>query len=179
LIRFLESDARPAVLDADFLNGLAKEGSVAISGVSKAGPRLFTPHPGEFARLAPDLAAQRGSRRRQVEGFVETFAATLLLKGARSAIGERNRPVSFNSTGDPGMATGGMGDVLTGVLAGLMAQGMSAYDAACAGAWLCGRAAECALISGSESRESLRAGHVVEQLGAAFQCLRKEALATR
>ncbi|HUF62946.1 MAG TPA: NAD(P)H-hydrate dehydratase [Verrucomicrobiales bacterium] len=177
LSAFLEADPRAAVLDADMLNRLAEAGEKIIRRVSDAGPRLLTPHPGEFARLAPDLAAEGKDRRSGVEGFVERYPATLLLKGARTAIGERGQPVSFNSTGDPGMATGGMGDVLTGVLAGLMAQGMPAYDAACAGAWLCGRSAECAMIGGAASRESLRAGNVVEQLGAAFRSLRQEGAA--
>ncbi len=177
LTAFLEADPRPAVLDADMLNRLAEAGEEVIGRVSHAGPRLLTPHPGEFARLAPDLAAEGVDRRARVEGFTARYPATLLLKGARTAIGERGRCVSLNSTGDPGMATGGMGDVLTGVLAGLMAQGMEAYDAACAGAWLCGRSAECAIAGGIASRESLRAGNIPEQLGAAFRCLRQEGAA--
>ena len=81
---------------------------------------------------------------------------------------ERNRPLSYNTTGNPGMATGGMGDILTGVCAGLAGQGLSLYDAACLGAWLCGRAAEIAIFDGSQSEQSLLPRDVLDQLGNAF-----------
>jgi NAD(P)H-hydrate epimerase len=97
---------------------------------------------------------------------------TLLLKGARTIVGHRGKPLSFNTTGNPGMATGGMGDVLTGVCAGLMGQGLSPYDAARLGAWLCGRAAERAIFQGSASEESLLPSDVLANLGAAFNELR-------
>ena len=70
------------------------------------------------------------------------------------------------------MATGGMGDVLTGVLAALAAQGLALYDSARLGAWLCGRAAECAITRGPESEESLTATHLIARLGEAFRDLR-------
>ena len=70
------------------------------------------------------------------------------------------------------MAIGGMGDVLTGVCAALAGQGLELYDAARLGAWLCGRAAELALVSGAESEESLRPTALLEKLGAAFGELR-------
>jgi len=63
---------------------------------------------------------------------------TLLFKGSRTIVAQRDRPLSYNITGNPGMATGGMGDILTGVCAGLVGQGLSLYDAARVGAWLCG-----------------------------------------
>ena len=93
-----------------------------------AGPRLLTPHPGEMARLAPDSKNQ--ARRQTVEAFTKAHPVTLLLKGARTVIGEKGRPLAYNTTGNPGMASGGMGDVLTGVCAALAGQGLSLYDAA-------------------------------------------------
>ena len=87
-------------------------------------------------------------------------------------VGQRGKAPSFNSTGSPGMASGGMGDVLTGVCAGLAAQGLSLYDAARLGAWLCGRAAELAIFRGPHSEESLSATAVLGHLGAAFKALR-------
>jgi NAD(P)H-hydrate epimerase len=159
---------QPMVIDADALTALAPRLEVLSHA---AGPRLLTPHPGEMRRLDPDSAKR--SRRETVEAFTARFPATLLLKGARTLIGERGRPLSYNTTGSPGMATGGMGDVLTGVCAGLAAQGLALYDAARLGAWLCGRAAELALLD-SESEESLSATHVIAHLGAAFRALRAD-----
>ena len=104
------------------------------------------------------------------------FRSTLLLKGSRTVIGESGSATSYNSTGHPGMGTGGMGDVLTGVCAGLLAQGKSPLDAAKLGAWVCGRSAEIALRDGRASQESLSASDVVDFLGDAFNDLRRGAL---
>jgi NAD(P)H-hydrate repair Nnr-like enzyme with NAD(P)H-hydrate dehydratase domain len=101
---------------------------------------------------------------------------TLLLKGSRTMVGERNGALSYNTTGNPGMASGGMGDVLTGVCAGLAGQGLSLYDAARLGAWVCGRAAEIAIFRRGASEESLLARDVLDHLGEAFDELRNSAI---
>ena len=108
------------------------------------------------------------SRAGTAKNFTDSFPVTLLLKGARTIVAERGRPLSYNSTGNPGMATGGMGDVLTGVCAGLIGQGLSLYDAARVGAWSCGRAAEIAIFEHGESEQSLLPRDVTENLGGAF-----------
>jgi NAD(P)H-hydrate epimerase len=156
----------PAVIDADALNILSA-GHMDLAA-SPAGPRLLTPHPGEMQRLFPQDGR---TRRGWLEAFVAAHPVTLLLKGSRTIIGEAGSPPSLNSTGHPGMASGGMGDVLTGVCAALIAQGHSTRDAALAGAWVCGRAAEIAITRG-ESQESLRASAVLAHLGMAFNSLR-------
>jgi NAD(P)H-hydrate epimerase len=92
-----------------------------------------------------------------------------LFKGSRTIVAERGRPLSFNTTGNPGMASGGMGDVLTGLCAGLLGQGLSLYDAARLGAWVCGRAAEMSIFNGHASEQSLLATDVLERLGDAFK----------
>jgi NAD(P)H-hydrate epimerase len=92
-----------------------------------------------------------------------------LLKGSRTIVAEYGRPLSYNTTGNPGMATGGMGDVLTGVCAGLVGQGLSLYDAARIGAWVCGRAAEIAIFNNDQSEQSLLARDVLNHLGDAFK----------
>ena len=158
---------QPVIVDADALNVLATR---LESLDSCAGPRLLTPHPGEMARLFPE--SKNLSRRETVARFNARFPAALLLKGARTLVGQSTLPLSYNSTGTPGMASGGMGDVLTGVLAALAGQGLALYDSARLGAWLCGRAAERALTHGGESEESLSATHVIAHLGAAFHDLR-------
>jgi NAD(P)H-hydrate epimerase len=156
----------PCVVDADALSAVAAEDSLLSRC---AGPRLLTPHPGEMERLAP-----RGGRSRRdwAEDFIRKYPVTLLLKGARTIIMEQEIPPVFNSTGNPGMGSGGMGDVLTGVCAALIGGGHSCLDAAMLGAWLCGRAAEIAVFNGADSQESLSASSVIGHLGEAFQSLR-------
>lgn len=163
----------PVVLDADALNMLARRGFDALK--KNTAPRLLTPHPGEMQRLAAHCPEWKSmSRRDLVLDFTAKFPhATLLLKGARTIIGTSGQPLSFNSTGNPGMASGGMGDVLTGLSAALAAQGVKLHDAACLGAWLSGRAAELAIIRGSCSQESLTASDVLSHFGPAFQDLKQ------
>jgi len=157
----------PTIIDADALNALA-----ARSGWlwAFAGPRLVTPHAGEMERLVPGSIHR--PRQQVAEDFVARYPVALLLKGARTIVTERGKALSYNTTGSPGMATGGMGDALTGVLAALAAQGLELYDAARLGAWLCGRAAELAILA-HESDESLSATHIIQQLGGAFRELRE------
>jgi NAD(P)H-hydrate epimerase len=162
----VQGAAAPCVVDADALNVISK--SPAILNRC-AGPRLLTPHPGEMERLFP---CEGRSRLQWAREFVGLHPVTLLLKGARTIIGQAGRPAAYNTTGNPGMASGGMGDVLTGIAASLLAQGLDPHEAAMAGAWVCGRAAEIAMASGGESQESLRASHVIRYAGSAFQGLR-------
>ena len=164
----------PAVVDADALNLLAAHDDPASLLDHAAGPRLLTPHPGEMERLFPCAGRTRAELAR---AFATTHPrATLLLKGARTVIAQHDQPLSYNSTGTPGMATGGMGDVLTGVIAALLGQRLAPYDAARLGAWLCGRAAEIA-IAESESEPSLLPTDLISHLGPAFRALsRREAL---
>jgi NAD(P)H-hydrate epimerase len=116
-------------------------------------------------RLFPD---QKESRAEIATKFCNRFPVTLLLKGSRTIVAQRDQPLSYNTTGNPGMATGGMGDVLTGVCAGLVGQGLALYDAARVGAWLCGRAAEMAIFNDSQSEQSLLPRNVLDHLGEAF-----------
>jgi len=152
----------PVVLDADGLNLVAEKGPEhhLRDGI------LATPHPGELRRLFP--GAEERTRPAAARAFVEKFPATLLLKGARTIITAPGRPLFFNSTGTPGMASGGQGDVLTGLLAALAAQGLSLLEAACCGAWLAGRASEIAITRRHQSVHSLLAGDTADTLGPAF-----------
>ncbi len=167
LLRVIERAPAPMVVDADGLNLLS--GDIEILKRC-AGPRLLTPHPGEMKRLFDSGKMSRAGTSRN---FTDAFPATLLLKGARTIVAERGRPLSYNSTGNPGMATGGMGDVLTGVCAALVGQGLSLYDAARVGAWACGRSAEIAIFERGESEPSLLPRDVIKNLGTAFQELHR------
>lgn len=171
ILQLVENCACPMVLDADGLNIVAEYNTGLL--LRCAGPRLLTPHPGEMARLFPE--SKTLSRLEAATQFTGRFVdarspITLLLKGSRTIIHEKGKPVSYNTTGNPGMGTGGMGDVLTGVCAALIGQHLSPYDAARTGAWLCGRAAEIGVMMRAE--ESLAAMDVVESLGTAFKLLR-------
>lgn len=163
----VEKSEIPCVVDADALNAVSSD----IPILSRcAGPRLLTPHPGEMERLSSPSGR---SRRAWAEELTEKYPVTLFLKGARTVITQRNQPTAFNTTGNPGMGSGGMGDVLTGVLAALIGGAHSPRDAAMLGAWICGRAAEIAIFKGGDSQESLSASSVIDHLGAACNSLRK------
>lgn len=171
--KLIERASQPMVVDADGLNILSGEVDLLKRC---AGPRLLTPHPGEMKRL---MDPGKMSRAGLARNFCDLFPVTLLFKGARTIVCQKGQPVSYNSTGNPGMATGGMGDVLTGVCAGLVGQGLSLYDAGRVGAWVCGRAAEIAVFEKNESEESLLPRDVLEHLGAAFSELHQGAAVSR
>jgi hydroxyethylthiazole kinase-like uncharacterized protein yjeF len=166
ILHLIQHAKQPMVVDADGLNILA--GKIDILKQCE-GPRLLTPHPGEMARL---FDVGKMSRPGVARNFCDKFQVTLLLKGSRTIVCEHGQPLSYNTTGNPGMASGGMGDVLTGVCAGLLGQKLSPYDAARLGAWVCGRAAEMSIFNGNASEESLLASDVLAHLGAAFNELR-------
>jgi NAD(P)H-hydrate epimerase len=149
----------PGVLDADALNQLAAAGRLDLLGPH----HLITPHPGEFRRLAPDLADI--DRLHAASDFVARHPCTLLLKGERSLVAAPGHELRFNPTGHAGMASGGQGDVLAGVAGALLAGGRSGPDAAALAAWLCGRAAERTLADGPFTR----AGDTLRQLGGAWR----------
>jgi len=149
--------------DADALNLIAKRGATDI--LTEA--HVITPHPGEFAGLAPDLGNL--PREEAARRFADHIPATLLLKGSRTIVTRQGEPLRCNSTGTPGMATGGQGDLLAGVIGARLAGGDPPLDAASLGAWICGRSAEIALNERALSEESLAPSDVFQSLGAAFQ----------
>jgi ADP-dependent NAD(P)H-hydrate dehydratase / NAD(P)H-hydrate epimerase len=170
IAELIEKSKQPMVVDADGLNILADK----ISVLKRCrGKRLLTPHPGEMARLFGD---KKQSRMKTATQFCNRFPVTLLFKGSRTIVAEHGRALSYNTTGNPGMASGGMGDVLTGVCAGLAGRGLSFYDVACLGASVCGRAAEITIFRRGASEESLLASDVLEHLGKAFNELRASAI---
>src|SRR6266496_2614975 len=162
ILELIEEAKQPMVVDADGLNILSGK----ISTLKRCkGERLLTPHPGEMKRLFDNKKEKRATTATK---FCRRFSVTLLLKGSRTIVAERDHPLSYNTTGNPGMATGGMGDILTGVCAGLIGQGLSLYDAARLGAWVCGRAAEMSIFDGHASEESVLPRDVLDRLGDAL-----------
>ncbi|WP_339911793.1 NAD(P)H-hydrate dehydratase [Symmachiella dynata] len=137
---------KPLVVDADGLNALAMLDALPPA----AGPRILTPHPGEFARLTgTDIKTVQQAREEMAAEFAATHGCVLLLKGAGTIITDGRR-IAVNSTGNSGMATGGSGDVLTGLIAALLAQGLPAFEAAQLAAHLHGLAGDLAAAELSE-----------------------------
>ena len=126
----------PAVLDADGINVLS--GHIDILGRA-AGPVVLTPHPGEFRRLGGDGSL---SRIAGAKDLAVRLGATVVLKGYRTVTASREGEIYVNSTGNPGMATGGSGDVLSGILTALLGFGMDPVRAAAAAVWLHGAAGD-------------------------------------
>jgi len=163
LIDFIANLSAPAVIDADALNAIAKSGKTGILREN----HLITPHPGEFQRLAPDLAGM--AREVAARAFTDNHPCTLLLKGCRTIVTRSGQPIWCNATGSPGMATGGQGDLLAGVIGARLAIGAPLNEAAALSAWICGRAAEKWISRLKNSEESLLPSDISSQLGAAFQ----------
>jgi NAD(P)H-hydrate epimerase len=123
--------SKPLVLDADALNLLAAAPRALPAGT------ILTPHPGEAARLLDsDIASVQGDRNAAARALVQRYGAVVVLKGAGTIVAAPGRIPRVVAAGNPGMATGGMGDLLTGVIAALRAQGLDAFDAASCGALL-------------------------------------------
>ncbi|MFP4572994.1 MAG: NAD(P)H-hydrate dehydratase [Desulfobacterales bacterium] len=130
----------PVVLDADAINCLAKNPAVLAKKKSEI---ILTPHPGEMARLADTTAAKiQEDRIAAARGFAEKHGVCLVLKGARTITASPDGHVYVNPTGNPGMASGGMGDVLTGMISGFIAQGKDPETACRMAVYLHGAAAD-------------------------------------
>jgi len=157
---------KPMVVDADGLNALATQPDVLGD---HAAPRILTPHPGEFARLTGRKLAEKPGRDEQEEAAVELAARAnviVVLKGRYTLVTDGSDRYK-NTTGNPGMATGGSGDVLTGLITALTGQGLSPYDAARLGVYLHGLAGD---FAASEHGEvSMIASDLVDFLPDAFE----------
>jgi len=138
--RIILSCPIPLVIDADGLNCLA--GNTAILKLAKI-PVIITPHPGEMARLVNQTPADvQADRVACARNFARSFGVIVVLKGARTVVATPDGRISINPTGNPGMASGGMGDVLTGMIAGLITQGYAPSIAAHIGVFVHGATAD-------------------------------------
>jgi NAD(P)H-hydrate epimerase len=137
LARLWDDWSLPSVIDADALN------AVSLGLELPGGPCVLTPHPGEMARLLGMSSEKvQADRFGAVSLAVEKYGKPVLLKGAYSVASDTDGYLVVNVTGNPGMATGGMGDVLSGVVASLIGQGLSPVQAAAVGAYLHGAAGD-------------------------------------
>lgn len=165
LVKFLvTSTALPLVIDADALNVLAGQTEI-LEGVTR--PVILTPHPGEFARLTGLKTADvQADRELLAAGFArKAEPLVVVLKGAGTVVTD-GRQTYVNTTGNPGMATGGAGDVLTGIIAALLAQRAPAFEAAQLGAYVHGVAGDIARDHDGEI--GMIAGDIVDALPDAF-----------
>jgi NAD(P)H-hydrate epimerase len=157
------------ILDADALNALAEEDDVVELFINKTCDVILTPHGKEFFRLTgKDIDWQRNNGVSAPTAFAKESGVNVLLKNAVSVLTD-GRKTFVNTTGTSGQAKGGSGDVLSGVIAGLCAQGLTTFDAGVAGAYLVGKAAEIACRTVGEY--SLLARDVIGALGSAFLSL--------
>jgi NAD(P)H-hydrate epimerase len=165
LLQFLiaESD-KPLVIDADGLNALVGQTEL-LTGLKR--PVVLTPHPGEFARLSGlPVETVQADRIGRTAAFAELAEPlVVVLKGASSVVSDGKR-YYVNTTGNPGMATGGSGDVLTGVIAALLAQKLPAFEAAQLGVFIHGAAGDIARDQNGET--GLIAGDIVDALPDAY-----------
>jgi NAD(P)H-hydrate epimerase len=161
----------PVLIDADALTVLAE--NLDLLAQAK-GPVLLTPHPGEMARL---IGRKFGPDEREAVAreFTDRHDVTLVLKGTRTLVTARNQPLFYNTTGNPGLSTGGSGDTLSGLLGALLGQHLAPIDAARLGVWIHGHAADLVLAErGCE--EGLTPTQLSAHLGSALVSLRRMAL---
>jgi hydroxyethylthiazole kinase-like uncharacterized protein yjeF len=162
-VEFLRNNKIPMVIDADGLNIIAEHQE--LSGLI-AEDTILTPHPKEFERLVGAWKDDYEKLAKQLS-FSNEHKCLVILKGAYTTIAYRNT-IYFNTTGNPGLATAGSGDVLTGIITGLLAQGYQTLEAALMGVFIHGRSADLA-IEHEESMETLIASDGIKNLGLVFK----------
>lgn len=157
----------PLILDADGLHAFI--GQLDVLGEHK-NPVIITPHEGEFARLFEGYSlGLRAERMHAAQDVAKTYNSIVVLKGHRTVVASPRGDVYENTTGNPGMATGGSGDVLTGIIAACIGRGLDAYDAACIGVWVHGLAGDRARAVYGET--SLIASDIIAALPHVFKIL--------
>lgn len=161
--------ANPLVIDADALNSLADQSDILTD---HAGPRVLTPHPGEFGRLLGlSVSDVQQNREKLAQEFAAEHQTTLVLKGAGTIVTDGNYTYT-NETGNAGMATGGTGDILTGVIVSLIAQGMTPFDAASLAVYVHGHAGD--LAAEELSQRGMIASDLIEFIPYAWRDLESQ-----
>ena len=170
IVKIIKEIDKPMVVDADALTALASNLEVLLKRKTKT--LILTPHLGEFSRLIKlDVGKIKKKRKGLVKGFALRYNLTLVLKGNRTLISDGHRTFE-NNTGNPGMATAGSGDVLLGIIAGLLSQGVGQFEAAKAGVYLHGLAGDSAARDKTEN--CLIASDIIEYLPKAIKRLLKK-----
>ncbi len=158
----------PAVVDADGLNALGQDAARILQG--NTGQTILTPHPGEMARLlGTDASWVQSNRIEAATGAADDFGTICVLKGANTIVAEPHGHLFFNLTGNVGLAKGGSGDTLTGIIVSLLAQGLEPIDAACAGVWMHGKCAD--FVAEHKAEATILASDCVERLSDVYHLL--------
>ena len=159
----LRRTEKPVVLDADGINALT--GHIDVLDQRRGRVTILTPHDGEFARIGGDLS--HGDRIRAAKEFAMAHGCVLVLKGHRTITATPEGNVLVNTTGNSGLAKGGSGDVLTGMIASLLAQGATPVQAAALGVWMHGRAGD--LAAERRTEYAMTPADVIESLPEVFK----------
>jgi NAD(P)H-hydrate epimerase len=169
-LAFVKRCPVPMVIDADGLNNLSTDlGAVAPSPA----PRVLTPHPGEMARLTGHTATEiQKDRENAARDLAARLGCVMVLKGHRTVIADPSGEVFVNPTGNAGLAKGGAGDVLSGLIGGLVAQGMTGMHAALLGVYLHGLAGD--LAAAVKTQRGMVASDVVSSIPAAWRAIEKD-----
>ena len=157
LVRRLLTLDRPLVLDADGINALERH--IDELSLRRGLVTVLTPHEGEFFRIGGDVSRGRESG---AAAYAARRGVYLVLKGHRTVIAAPDGRLAVNTTGNDGMAKGGSGDILTGLLTGLLAQGMEPFAACCTAVWLHGRAGD--LAAEEKGRRGMTPLDIIEML---------------
>jgi NAD(P)H-hydrate epimerase len=163
LSQLFENASQPLILDADAINLLSQNKDLQRALPANS---ILTPHAGEFDRLA-GISDNAYARLLKACQWAIKYKSYIVLKGANTAICSPDKKCYFNPTGNPGMATAGSGDVLTGIISGLLAQSYSPLNASLTGVFLHGLAGD--IAASEKSQESLIASDIIENLGLAFK----------
>ena len=170
----IENSGIPLILDADALNAVSRD--IPVLKKLKA-PAVLTPHPGEMARLAGiSIDDVQNNRIDVAAGFAQKWGVTVVLKGSRTVVALPDGHICINTNGNSGMATGGTGDVLTGIIAGLAGQGVSPSDAAIAGVYIHGAAGDKA--AGTKGEHGMIAGDMSREIAFVVKDLAQKAIMT-
>lgn len=165
VLKIIAASSKPLVIDADALYALAGHAGILHKTDTL---KVLTPHPGEMARLigrAKDYV--EGHRRQTAVEFARKHGCVLLLKGHRSVVASPDGKVYVNTTGNAGMATAGSGDVLTGMIAALLGQGLTGFEAARFGVWWHGKAGD--LAAKKKTRPAMIASDIIDEIPTALK----------
>jgi len=167
--KVISTIAKPMIIDADGLNALV--GHLDLLQATRCRPhaiKILTPHPGEMARLLGSSIKKVQSKRREIaEKFARDYKVTVVLKGEHTTVADYHGNTYINKTGNPGMATAGSGDVLSGMIAAFLGQGLSAFNAAKYAVYLHGLAGD--LAAKEKTQLGMIASDIIEKIPAAIK----------